>query len=113
MRISMTLAAAVFLIALPALAQTPTPSSPAPARPPVTSTMPAPSTSTPAQAMLIDINSATKDQLQTLKGIGPARADDIVKGRPYRGKDELMSKKVVPENVYNDIKDKIVARQKT
>ena len=113
MRTIATLATAAFLLAFPALAQTPAPSSPASARPPAASTMPAPSATAPAQAALLDINSATKDQLQTLKGIGPARADDIVKGRPYRGKDELLSKKVVPEGVYNDIKDKIIARQKS
>ena len=43
---------------------------------------------TPAQADLIDINTATKAQLDVLPGIGPARADAIIKGRPYRGKDE-------------------------
>jgi competence protein ComEA len=114
MRTTTTLATAAFLLAFPVLAQTPAPSSPAPARPPAApTTTPAPSATAPAQAALLDINSATKDQLQTLKGIGPARADEIVKGRPYRGKDELLSKKVVPEGVYNDIKDKIIARQKS
>lgn len=113
MRTVATLAAAAFLLAFPVVAQTPAPNSPSPARPPAATTMPAPSATTPAQAALLDINSATKDQLQTLKGIGPARADDIVKGRPYRGKDELLGKKIVPEAVYNDIKDMIVARQRS
>ncbi|MBM3527761.1 MAG: helix-hairpin-helix domain-containing protein [Alphaproteobacteria bacterium] len=70
------------------------------------------STPAAAQASLIDINTASKDTLETLKGIGPARAEAIVKGRPYKGKDELVQKKIVPQNVYNDIKDKIIARQK-
>jgi hypothetical protein len=65
-----------------------------------------------AQAKLIDINSAPKTDLEALKGVGPARADAIIKGRPYKGKDELVQKKIVPQNVYNDIKDKIIARQK-
>jgi DNA uptake protein ComE-like DNA-binding protein len=47
-----------------------------------------------------------------LKGIGDARAEAIIKGRPYKGKNELLDKKIVPENVYNDIKDKIIAKQK-
>ncbi len=63
-------------------------------------------------AALIDINSAAKADLEGLKGVGPARADAIIKGRPYKGKDELLAKKIVPENVYKDIKDKIIAKQK-
>ena len=60
----------------------------------------------------IDINSATKAELVALRGIGDARADAIIKGRPYKGKDELVQKGIVPEAVYADIKDKIVAKQK-
>ena len=63
-------------------------------------------------ADLIDINSATKTELVALKGIGEARADAIIKGRPYKGKDELVQKGIVPDAVYADIKDKIVAKQK-
>ena len=70
-----------------------------------------PSAPAMAQAALIDINSATKDQLDALPGIGAARADAIVKGRPYKGKDDLVNKKVIPQNVYDGIKDKIIAKQ--
>lgn len=66
-----------------------------------------------AQTGLVDINSAAKADLEALKGIGPARADAIIKGRPYKGKDDLVSKKIIPESVYKDIKDKIIAKQKS
>ena len=66
-----------------------------------------------AQANLLDINSASKEQLDALPGIGSARADAIIKGRPYKGKDDLVNKKIIPKNVYDGIKDKIIAKQKT
>ena len=72
-----------------------------------------PATPAMAQAQLIDINSASKDQLDVLPGIGAARADAIIKGRPYKGKDDLVNKKVIPQNVYDGIKDKIIAKQKS
>ena len=85
-----------------------------PAKPAVTAPMTAPAATMPAKpvATLIDINSASLTDLQTLKGVGTARAEAIVKGRPFKGKDELLARKIVPESVYNDIKDGIVARQK-
>ena len=64
------------------------------------------------KAELMDINSASEKDLMTLKGIGDARAKAIIKGRPYKGKNELLDKKIVPEAVYNDIKDLIIAKQK-
>jgi len=70
--------------------------------------------SAPAMAQaLLDINSASKPELDALPGIGSARADAIIKGRPYKGKDDLVNKKVIPQNVYDGIKDKIIAKQKT
>ncbi len=60
----------------------------------------------------IDINRAKADQLMTLDGIGDARAKAIIKGRPYKGKDELVEKNIIPQAVYDKIKDKIIARQK-
>ncbi|MGE0425886.1 MAG: ComEA family DNA-binding protein [Reyranellaceae bacterium] len=60
---------------------------------------------------LIDINTADKAKLMTLDGIGDARSDAIIKGRPYRAKNELADKGIIPQAVYDKIKDKIVARQ--
>ena len=65
-----------------------------------------------AEAALLDINSASKDQLDALPGIGSARAEAIIKNRPYNGKDDLVQRKIIPQNVYTGIKDKIIARQK-
>lgn len=64
-----------------------------------------------AKTELVDINRAKAEELMTLKGIGEARAAAIIKGRPYARKDELVQKKIVPEAVYNDIKDRIIAKQ--
>lgn len=64
-----------------------------------------------AKAEPMDINSASEKELATLKGIGDVRAKAIVKGRPYKGKDDLVQKKIVPQNVYDDIKEQIIAKQ--
>ena len=63
------------------------------------------------EVALTDINSASAVDLQKLKGIGPAISAKIIAGRPYKGKDELVKKKILPKSVYDGIKDKIVAKQ--
>ncbi len=64
-----------------------------------------------ATKALVDINSASEDELRTLPGIGEALAKKIVAGRPYARKDELVKKKIIPEPTYEKIKDRIIARQ--
>ena len=64
-----------------------------------------------AAAGLMDLNSASEKELASLKGIGEVRAKAIVKGRPYKGKDDLVRRKIVPQSVYNDIKDQVIAKQ--
>ncbi len=62
-------------------------------------------------ADLLDINCATKHQLVTLPGIGDAYAHQIMAGRPYKAKADLVKKHALPKVTYNRIKDRIIAIQ--
>ncbi|MGA7262673.1 MAG: helix-hairpin-helix domain-containing protein [Stellaceae bacterium] len=96
------------VLAMPIAAQTTSPSkspgSPSATKPPAT-------TGSQPSGGLVDINSASAEELDKLPGVGPARAKAIIANRPYNGKDDLAQRKIISPSVYSQIKDKIIARQ--
>ena len=108
-----TLTAAALTLGLlasaPSMAQAPAPA----AAPSKMAPAPASKMAPAPKAELLDLNSASIETLETLPGIGKAYSAAIVKGRPYKGKDELVQKKIVPEKTYEGIKDKVIAKQKS
>ncbi len=95
------------VVGLPAVeAQTSKPAAPAPSEP----AKPAPAAKEKKEPL--DINSATADELKKLPGIGEAYSKKIVLNRPYKGKDDLIKKKIIPQATYDKIKNDIIAKQK-
>ncbi len=77
-----------------------------------TETSAASSKSSSQKSGKLDINSASKEDLEALPGIGPVMSQKIIDNRPYRAKSDLVKRNVIPKSEYEKIKDQIIAHQK-
>jgi DNA uptake protein ComE-like DNA-binding protein len=106
MRVLTALLATALAFAMLAPAQTPSKKAPEPAK------KAAAEAKKEAAKELVDINSATADELKALPAIGDAIAKKIIAGRPFRAKNELVSKGIMNQSSYDKVKDMIIAKQK-
>ena len=90
-----------FAVALPVLAKDKAPATASPLA----------AVAAQAKAVLLDLNTATEAELKSLPGIGEAYSKKIIAGRPYTSKDQLKSRGIIPDALYDKIKDLIIAKQ--
>jgi competence protein ComEA len=102
------LAAAVFFAAAPAIAESPQ-SKPA-THAPVAAPAPAPSSKMTGEAQRLDLNSATVEQLSSVKGLNKSLAEAIVKARPFKSVDDLTARQILSSDVFGSVKDQLIIR---
>ena len=103
MKLSTTAVAALFLSAIIG-------ASPIWAGPADTTKKPSETKNVPSRTDRLDINTASPDQLKAIRGLSEAQAKKIIEGRPYKRRNELVSKKILPQEIYDKIKGQISAR---